>query len=84
MQPDAQEIFEYTGINPQDLMPKSIDHFRENGLTNDIQKLRYDHYENRRKGRTALIVAKLGVVSRMMNESLMSKSRLFITVSRTI
>lgn len=39
-------------IQPEELLPRALDTFAEPGVTQDIQRLRQEHYESRRKGRT--------------------------------
>ena len=46
---DSQVACQLLAINPADLIPRTYASFREKGLDEVRQKLRYEHFEDKRK-----------------------------------
>jgi hypothetical protein len=55
--PEALEACQMTGINPEDLNEKGFEHFKARSENEDIAKLRFDHYEKRRRDKATVILA---------------------------
>ena len=52
---DAQQVCKLLKIDPSTLMPRGMDSFKEKGASEMVVQIRYQHYEEKRKGKVALI-----------------------------
>jgi len=60
--PEALEACQITGINPDDLNEKPLEHFLAKSETSEIAQLRYEHYEKRRRDKAAVVLAQANEV----------------------
>lgn len=56
---EGKKACERVGVNPEDLIEKVIDEFEYNARSEDVKpeiiKMRYNHYENRRRKKLRIV-----------------------------
>ncbi|KAF4712032.1 hypothetical protein FOZ62_025663, partial [Perkinsus olseni] len=62
--PRTQEALRRTGISPLNLKPKAFQEFHVNGDSVELQRLRFNHYETKRRERISRVLAERAAVMR--------------------
>lgn len=57
---EALEACRLLVINPEALMPKTLDEFAEPGITQNVQEIRFKHYRDKRESKHSLFRLSLG------------------------
>ena len=58
---ESKKVCDRVGVNPEDLLEKTTEEFEYNArseqspITDDIIKMRYNHYENRRRKKLKIV-----------------------------
>ena len=70
---EAVDACQITGINPEDLNEKTLEHFRQTSENVEIAEMRYQHYEKRRKDKAAIVLAQANEIVYRKNQVIASQ-----------
>jgi len=70
--PEALEACQITGIDPEDLNEKPLEHFIAKSETAEIAQLRFEHNEKRRRDKAAVVLAQANEVVLRKNQFIAS------------